>query len=167
MSQQNPLNILREDHKVVLKKLDRLEIIIKKELSSPSNDLIKELQELKTFFKKEVEIHFAQEEDSLFKEMETFIPRDGGPTGQMILEHKDMNKAKTKWFQGIEDLAKNKNDEKAKKLIKENAQYYIDTLRPHIDKEDNMLFNIAEMHLDEKQFKTMEKEFAEIVKKFQ
>lgn len=163
---KNPLDILREDHKVVLKKLDRFEKIIKKELLSPSDDLIKELQGLKAFFKKEVEIHFLQEEDSLFKEMETFIPRDGGPTGQMILEHKDMNKTKAKWFQGIEDLAKNKNDEKAKKLIKENGQYYIDILRPHIDKEDNILFNIAEMHLEEKQLKKMEKDFAEINKRF-
>lgn len=155
---KSPTEVLREDHKAVLGKLNDLE----KAISKLDAQAIVMLKELAKFLQGEVVVHFAKEEEALFPEIEKFIPREGGPTGMMLIEHEDLNNAKAKMIEGIEGLSKNSADEKFTTLVRENGRHYIDVLRQHIDKEDNILFMMAEMHLDDEQAQTITKLFAEI-----
>ncbi len=159
-----PTEILSNDHKVVLEKLNVMEKTINN-LKSPDSKKI--FSDLKVFFKKEVDLHFAKEEEVLFPEMEKFIPRDGGPTGVMLMEHEDLNKYKDDFMKGVDLLSKNGNSKEAEKLITENGINYINLLREHIYKEDNMLFMMADMHLEEDQVKNIMEKFEEMDKNWQ
>lgn len=157
-----PTDILKEDHKVVLKKLDAMDEAIRN-LDKPAS--LPTLKELVVFLTGEVVIHFAKEEEALFPEIEKFIPRDGGPTGMMFIEHEELNSSKANFIKGVEELSKDAGSANAKKLIAENGSHFITLLRDHINKEDNILFMMAEMHMDDSQVEAVAKLFAEIDKR--
>ncbi|MBI5199755.1 MAG: hemerythrin domain-containing protein [Nitrospirae bacterium] len=157
-----PTEILSNDHKKVLEKLKVMEQIIK-DLKSPN--VKNTLLDLEGFFKKEVELHFRKEEEALFPEIEKFIPREGGPVGVMLIEHEDLYRYKDNLFKGVDFLLKDENSKEALVLIKENGTNYINLLREHIFKEDNMLFMMADMHLEEDQIKEIMKKFEELDKR--
>jgi len=87
---KKPTQLLSDEHKAVLQKLTALEKVFgnldKKEAVAA------ELKELTTFFKAEFWVHFTKEEEALFPEIETFLPRDAGPLGVMLMEHEDLRK---------------------------------------------------------------------------
>lgn len=68
-------------------------------------------------------------------------------------------------FKGVDFLLKDENTKEALVLIKENGTNYINLLREHIFKEDNMLFMMADMHLEEDQIKEIMKKFEELDKR--
>ena len=144
----NPLEILKKEHKDVLEVLDNLEKNLedKDTKSAEKNILVLE---------KEFEKHsLNKEEKVLFLEIEKFMPREGGPTGMMILEHKDLTES-IKKFKGaikLKDFA----------MLNETGTRIIGLLRQHIDKEDNILFMMADMHLDDRQKKAILEKFKKI-----
>ena len=145
MSNKNPLDILRKEHDRVLKILDNLEANLnKKDVRQSKNNI--------NILKKEFDKHsLNKEEKILFPEIEKFMPRDGGPTGMMIIEHKEL----------IESIKMFKDEKDINNLI-ETGSHIINLLREHIDKENNMLFMMAEMHLNDKQKEIIIKKFKEI-----
>jgi len=92
--------------------------------------------------------HHGKEEDLLFVAMEQAgIPRQGGPIGVMLAEHttgrgyvKGMGEAIAAYKAG---------DGSAASTIAENARGYITLLTQHIDKEDNILYPMADRALTE------------------
>lgn len=157
-----PTEILSNDHKNVLEKLKIMEQAIK-DMKSPNSK--KTFADLNDFFNNEVELHFKKEEQALFPEIEKFIPREGGPVGVMLMEHEDLYKYRDDLFKGVEMLLKDENNTVAAAIIKENGANYINLLREHIYKEDNMLFMMADMHLDEEQINEIMKKFEELNEK--
>lgn len=138
---KSPTDILRKEHDVVLDLLDNLEKSINKKDSKLSDKTIITLE-------KEFEKHsLNKEEKILFPEIEKFIPRDEGPTGVMVMEHEDLTKS-------IKEFKKNKEGS--------TGYHIISLLRDHINKENTMLFMIADMHLDEKQNKIILEKFKKI-----
>jgi hemerythrin-like domain-containing protein len=154
-----PTEILSADHKKVLENLKVMEQAIR-DIKSP--DIKKTLSDLKDFLKNEIEIHFRKEEEALFPEIEKFIPREGGPVGVMLMEHEDLNRYKDGLIKGIDLFLGDENSAEALSLIKENGTSYINLLREHIYKEDNMLFMMADMHLEDDQIKEIMRKFVEL-----
>ncbi len=158
--QKKPTEILKEEHENVLQKLDSLEEVIshldKKETISDK------LKELASFFKTDFWIHFAKEEEALFPEIEKFIPRDGGPTGMMLIEHEDLRNTNTEIQQAIGVYLRNSDDLETKGMIQRYGTHFISLLRDHIDKENNILFMMADMHLDQRQMDKVIKLFDEL-----
>ncbi len=145
MPDKNPLDALRKEHDKVLKILDSLESSLNKKDIKQSKKTINLLQ-------KEFNKHsLNKEEKVLFLEIEKFMPRDGGPTGMMIIEHQDLTES-------IESFKQTDNFEN----LNEIGNHIVNLLREHIDKENNMLFMMADMHLDDKQKKIILKKFKEI-----
>ncbi|HLD37232.1 MAG TPA: hemerythrin domain-containing protein [Candidatus Nanoarchaeia archaeon] len=107
---------------------------------------------------KEFEKHsLNKEEKALFPEIERFIPREGGPTEMMIMEHEDLVNS----INNCKDALKEGDSVK----LNENGSHIIELLRQHIDKEDNILFMMAEMHLDDRQKKAVLERFKKFDKK--
>ncbi|OGW06792.1 MAG: hypothetical protein A2889_03305 [Nitrospinae bacterium RIFCSPLOWO2_01_FULL_39_10] len=156
-----PTEILSNDHKVVLEKLKLMEQTINNLKSANVKNV---LTDLKTFLRKEADLHFKKEEAALFPEMEKFIPRDEGPIGQMLLEHEDLYKYEDNFIRGVDLFSNDENNGEAQKLIRENGNSFINLLREHIYKEDNMLFMMADMHLEEDQINAIMKKFEELDK---
>ena len=92
-----------------------------------------------------------KEEKALFPELERFMPRDGGPTGVMIMEHKEL-------VSYIKD-SRNAINAKDLKKLDSSGNCILNILRPHIEKENSMLFMMADMHLDKRQKEAILKKF--------
>lgn len=148
MTGKNPTDILRKEHDIVLNLLDKIEKCIEKKDIKSSEKNIAILDE-------EFGRHsLNKEEKALFPEIEKFMPREGGPTGMMIMEHEDLVGS----IKEFKEAAKNKNIER----LNEVGMHIINLLREHIGKENDILFMMAEMHLDDKQKKLILKRFEEI-----
>ncbi|MEW6034778.1 MAG: hemerythrin domain-containing protein [Chloroflexota bacterium] len=90
--------------------------------------------------------HHGKEEDNLYPAMERRgIPREGGPIGVMLVEH-EQGRAYVKGMQEAgQRLAK--GDRAALKEATGNARGYSRLLNQHIDKEDNILYAMADQVL--------------------
>src|SRR3989338_9203056 len=139
MTEKNPTDILRKEHEKVLRILDEIEENMENKNTASMTKNI-------TLLEKEFDKHsLNKEEKALFPEIEKFIPRDGGPTGVMVMEHKELVELIKKF--------KEKLNKKDFNSLNETGNSIFSILRPHIDKENNMLFMMADMHLDDKQKK--------------
>ncbi|MBS3166406.1 hemerythrin domain-containing protein [Candidatus Woesearchaeota archaeon] len=153
-----PTDQLKNEHEAIrlmLKILDKIcRKIEAKEKVNPKH-LEQAVDFIKTFADK---CHHGKEENLLFPALEeSGIPKEEGPIAVMLMEHnsgreyvKNMNDSIAKYKTGY-----------AKTIAKfiENARNYINLLEPHIDKENNILYMIADMHISDKKQKELLKQF--------
>ena len=147
-----PINDLKMEHeavKVTMRILDKICDDAEKsgEIAHPDH-----LEQLLAFFKVFVDTcHHTKEEELLFPALEDVgVSRESGPIGVMLKEHQQgreyVAKMKTALARYLDD-----DPAAARDLIK-SARAYTILLKQHIDKENNVLFPIAEKNLsDEKQ----------------
>jgi len=87
--------------------------------------------------------HHSKEEDNLFLRLEEKgVPRHGGPIGVMLLEHGQGRE----YVRAIADAidAYEGGDGVAVRTVAENARGYVELLRGHIWKEEEILFPAAD-----------------------
>lgn len=90
--------------------------------------------------------HHGKEEEIFFPALEMAgIPKEGGPIGVMLGEHDRMRGL----MHGLAEVVDRyrAGEEKAGEGIALYASDYSATLRGHIEKENNVLFKMAEIHL--------------------
>lgn len=156
-----PIERLREEHeaiKLILRILERIcERLEAKEEVNPQH-----LEQILTFIKIFADkCHHGKEEDVLFPAMERAgIPREGGPIGVMLTEH-DVGREYVKGMS--EAIGSYKAGEcKVSSEIVKNARSYIKLLTEHIEKENNVLYPMAEMHLSKEEEEKLLEEFERI-----
>jgi len=96
--------------------------------------------------------HHAKEEGELFPVLETLgVPRQGGPIGCMLQEHDEGRHLLGVVADNLE--AAQRGDRTATHNLHQAARRYVAMLRQHIQKEDNVLFVMADQLLgpDEQQ----------------
>jgi hemerythrin-like domain-containing protein len=140
-----PTQVLMAEHELILQALDALEKKVAAVQAGAAPDRAyfeKAVEFLRTFADK---CHHGKEEEILFKRMaDRGFPLRGGPIAVMLHEH-EMGRA---FIKGIaEGAAKIGTDPVAAKQIAENAKGYIELLRNHIGKENNILFPMADRAL--------------------
>ena len=117
----------------------------------------------KDFFEKAVYIiknfadkfHHAKEEDILSVEMvKKGMPEKDSPIEAMLIEHEQGRE-----FVSGMALALERLDKDAGQAIIQNARGYIELLNEHIDKEDNILYPLAERMFTQAEKQKMLKEF--------
>jgi hemerythrin-like domain-containing protein len=156
-----PTEELTEEHKAIKEMLHILDLVCDKLESGQDIDpqhLEKIIEFIRGFADK---CHHMKEEDVLFPAMEKAgIPREGGPIGVMLAEHtmgrdyvRAMSEAAAGYAAG--------NRAAAARFV-ENARNYTDLLTQHIDKEDNVLYVIADAHLSKQRQEEIEKAFEKI-----
>ncbi len=138
----SPTQVLKDEHRVIEKVLDATE----RALRHDSID--------RSFFEKALDFfrnfadgcHHAKEEDELFPVLEKLgIPRDGGPIGCMLKEHEEGRSCVRVIADNLEAAAG--GNRTAVEAVRQAAENYIELLRQHIQKEDNVLFVMAEQAL--------------------
>ena len=136
---------LKEEHKAVKQALKILEKICKK-LDKGENVDPKHLDDLLNFLRTFVDkCHHSKEEDVLFPAMEKAgVPNEGGPIGMMLIEH-DLGRGFIKGMVEGKDFVKNARD-------------YIALLTDHIEKEEGILYMIADMHIPAEEQKKLLKD---------
>jgi len=105
--------------------------------------------------------HHGKEEDLLFPAMERAgVPREGGPLGVMLAEHKE-GRTYVKAM-GAAFLEYRKGGKTAGREYAQNARGYASLLARHIEKEDNVLYPLAESRLPAGVWKELEAGFEKI-----
>jgi hemerythrin-like domain-containing protein len=146
-----PIKELRMEHNAVQMTLRILEKICQQFDKSKENLNIQHLDQLVEFFRVFVDkCHHGKEEELLFPALEHIgVGNKGGPIAVMLDEHQKgreyvqtMNAALAQFTKGDRTAA----DEFVK-----TARKYINLLDQHIDKENNVLFPLAEKHLSEQE----------------
>lgn len=149
-----PTEQLKEEHQAI-KLMLRISEKVCQKLESGEEVDPEHLEQIVEFIKLFADkCHHGKEEDLLFTAMEEAgIPRKGGPIGVMLTEH-DMGRG---YVRGMsEAVARYKaSDRQALSAIAQNARNYIALLTQHIDKEDYILYPMADMHLSEDQQKEL------------
>ena len=146
-----PIKDLKMEHDAVRMTLRILDKICQQiEKSGEIMDL-QHLDQLLEFFKVFVDkCHHGKEEELLFPALENVgVSRKGGPIGVLLHEHQ----------QGREHVqamkaALSQNTKGNRKAVAEfvkTARGYINLLDQHIDKENGVLFPLAEKHLSEQE----------------
>ena len=141
---------LMEEHNAILVVLSVMEKIKTKLLNDETinpHHIDEIIDFLRTFADK---CHHGKEENLLFPAMERAgIPNQGGPIGVMLYEHT----LGRNYIQGMtESLAGYKEKEvSSADLLAKNMNGYIALLTAHIQKENNILFAMADQRLSEKE----------------
>lgn len=144
--------ILSQEHQVVLGKLDRLE----GSLQGPD---VSGVEEVLRFMENDLVLHRRKEEEVLFPALAKQIGVEGGPIGVMLSEHSTEKELLTDLRAAV-DSAKAGKDTKDE--IRGAAQGILDLLRPHIQKEDNILYPMAEQILSPEEQAAVARGMAEI-----
>ena len=157
-----PTEILEEEHDDVTQKLDALEEVTHH--LDKKGEISAQLKELAAFFKTDFWIHFTKEEEALFPEIEKFMPRESGPVGVMLTEHEDLRNTNAEMQSVIDEYLRDADNSEAKGMIQRYGTHFIGVLRDHIAKENDILFMMADMHLDQAQVDKVLRLFHEIEK---
>lgn len=156
-----PTEELKREHQAILLMLRILERICER-LESRQSVCIEDLQRIVEFVQVFADrCHHSKEEDLLFVALEhAGIPRHGGPIEVMIHEHEEGRD----YVRGLANaVAKYKaGDTNAAAQIVMNAREYIKLLCNHIDKEDNVLYPLADRFLDKDTQKKLLKDFEDV-----
>jgi hemerythrin-like domain-containing protein len=140
--------VLREEHRVILRALSVLEAAAARLASGrplPEGWWPEIIAWLRAFADKN---HHAKEESSLFPAMvKAGVPSDGGPIGVMLEEHQ-RGRALVRAMEAGEPAAR-----------AAKAREYVTLLREHIDKENGVLFPLADAVLDEAAQRALQREF--------
>jgi len=143
---------LRKEHGAILRVLDILEKMTEPENRNHEN-ILQYYSEVVYFLKIFADkCHHGKEEDFLFKELVSKgIPNEGGPIGVMLREH----------VQGREYISQMSKslEEKSIEGFVNVASLYRELLRRHIDKENSVLFVMADRVMSEQEQDQMFSQF--------
>ncbi len=134
--------LLKEEHDLILRGLSVLERAAAR-LAGGHPVAPETLAKLVGFFRNFADrCHHGKEEAMLFPALESAgLPRDGGPTGVMCHEHEDGRAL----VQGIAAAtARLARDPAAAREVVQHARQFVVLLRAHIEKENNVLFIMAD-----------------------
>jgi hemerythrin-like domain-containing protein len=106
--------------------------------------------------------HHTKEEKLLFeKMMERGVSGEVGPIAVMMREHQD-GRAHVK---SLDRLSKEKMSKTTREGLIKSSRAYVDLLSRHIQKEDNVLYPLANQILDKEDQKELEKGFEDVEEK--
>lgn len=135
--------VLKNEHKVIILALNGAEREAKS-IQDTNKINVEKVTKIVDFFKNFADkCHHAKEEKYLFAKMEERgISKESKPISFAFKEHM---KGREKVNRIREALPKaGKGDSSAIKSVKDNLSTYVQLLRGHIDREDNILFPMAE-----------------------
>ncbi len=142
-----PTEILSDEHRVIEQVLACLERIAE-EAETRTLD-VAAARDVVTFVQNFADrCHHGKEEQRLFPAMERFgLPRDAGPTAVMRAEHESGRRAVRAMAVQIDDAER--GDATAARRFANEARGFVEFLREHIAKEDQVLFPMADRMLPE------------------
>jgi hemerythrin-like domain-containing protein len=142
-------DILKDEHRVIEQALDALEGMAAQAVQSHAlvrDDAAATIDFIRAFADK---FHHAKEEDILFVAMEEVgFPRQAGPIAVMLHEHDFGRNCVSQMSAALEPAAG--GDQTAQQRFAGAADQFINMLRGHIQKEDQILYPMADDAFDEK-----------------
>lgn len=156
-----PSAVLREEHQIILRVLNVLRRLVERADAERGFE-IAALRKCVEFFRLFADAcHHAKEEDLLFPVLESRgIPKDNGPIGVMLYEHKIARELTAQMGEAVEATAQ--GDATAESQFCAVARQYIDLLSRHIHKEDSILFNMGDQVMHDADQESLCTQFCEV-----
>ena len=153
---EKPTQILSDEHRVIERVLGAVE-----KLAEGPVDALEPWKKALDFIRYFADqCHHLKEEKVLFPALEAHgIPSEGGPIGIMLIEHEEGRSYVRAMLAAI-CLIEAKN-EGGKESLLSSAQAYCRLLREHIQKEDEILFRMADEVISAEEQKKLSAAFAE------
>ncbi|ADJ26766.1 Hemerythrin HHE cation binding domain protein [Dehalogenimonas lykanthroporepellens BL-DC-9] len=152
---------LKEEHRAIeelLATLGRMTPKLATEEAVASEDLNAVVDFIRIFADR---CHHGKEESLLFPAMEEAgVPRENGPVGVLLAEHQQGREFVSRLAEGISAYVA--GDRTAAEIIRVSAEGYAALLTQHIQKEDNVLFPMAEQALPPARQQRLLEEFEEL-----
>lgn len=145
MHHTTPTELLRSEHEIILQVAGALENLLDTGSTTPDFDAVGDCV---TFFRLFADAcHHHKEEDLLFPELEARgMPRHGGPIAVMLHEHEQGRALVRKMAEALQ--AARGGDATALQALESAGRGFIDLIRNHISKENNILFPMADRAVD-------------------
>ncbi|MEM2914087.1 MAG: DUF438 domain-containing protein [Candidatus Bathyarchaeia archaeon] len=154
----HPIQILREEHEVILQKIEELRRILEKPAKNYDEHELNKLKDI-VHHLIEAESHHKREEEALFPELE----RKGitGPPKVMQMEHEEL-RAHKKALKELLETHKKLSYKNFLSTLKEHGSYIVQNLDSHIFKENNILYPTALRTIEGETWTKIKKKFDEI-----
>jgi hemerythrin-like domain-containing protein len=157
----SPTEDLIHEHKaikIMLSIMSKIAENIKTNKGFEINDIEKIIDFLKTFADR---CHHGKEETALFPALVAAgIPNENGPVGMMLHEH-TLGRGYIKEISvGVENCKM--GNTRSGELIADSLSNYVNLLQNHIQKEENVLFQMANRVLNEQKQKDLYEQFEKI-----
>ena len=134
---------LKDEHKIIIRMLNVVEAACRR-MQKRENVPARVFEEAVDFIRNFADrCHHGKEQDTLFPLMgKRGFPMDSGPIAVMLVEH-DRGR---EFVKGLAEAVKRyaAGDETAKPVMVQNAMGYVELLRQHIHKEDNILYPMGD-----------------------
>ena len=158
----NPIEDLKDDHQLilrVLKVIEQLDDLVEKGNPFPT-DLYKKIIRFIQFFADRC--HHCKEEDRLFPMLEKRgIPNENGPISCMLRDHQRARQITAQAEEQLEFAIE--GDAQAEQLVRELLMDYCILLDGHINREDKVLFEMADQVMSDADKSQLETEFIDAV----
>jgi hemerythrin-like domain-containing protein len=130
--------LLSDEHRVI----ERVRAVLEKLTTRPVGQSLDSWKKALDFIRGFADgCHHLKEEKVLFPAMEAHgIPTDGGPIGMMLLEHEEGRGYVRAMLAALEEA----HTDAAQQTLISNAKAYIRLLKEHIEKENEILFRMAD-----------------------
>ncbi|TAK07821.1 MAG: hemerythrin domain-containing protein [Candidatus Manganitrophaceae bacterium] len=152
----DPTHLLKREHRATLLKLELMEralLYLRRppEETTPAQIEIEKnlLKELAVALDKEIGPHFRKEEEALFPVLAEYIGREYGPIEVMLREHEKICAAFLYWKKIVPSFSRSTAliDDAVRKALLDPGLRLVTLLRQHIEKENQILFEISEAFL--------------------
>ncbi|MGQ9800745.1 MAG: hemerythrin domain-containing protein [Candidatus Saccharicenans sp.] len=152
---------LKKEHqaiKMMLKIMTEIARLLETGQGADLKDLNDILEFLRIFADR---CHHGKEEELLFPALESAgVPRDRGPLGVMLSEHQSGRALIKDMDETLSAMAR--REERAGLNFARQARAFVELLTAHIDKEDNVLYPLAEARFNQKIQKKLTQGFEKI-----
>jgi hemerythrin-like domain-containing protein len=137
---EKPTQILSDEHRIIERVLDAVQRLT----LAPARQNLERWQKAIDFIRHFADrCHHCKEEQVLFPALEAHgIPTEGGPVGMMLLEHEEARSHVRAMLEGLARIEA--GDDGGEAGLFDNAGQYLRLLREHIQKEDEVLFRMAD-----------------------
>jgi hemerythrin-like domain-containing protein len=152
---EKPTHVLSDEHRVI----ERVLAALQRLTAAPVNSSLEQWRKALEFFRHFAdECHHFKEEKLLFPALEKHgIPCEGGPIGMMLVEHEEGRGHVRSMVDAVDQLKK--GNSAATATLLDHARAYITLLQEHIQKEDDILFRMADEVIPEDEQRRILKEF--------
>ena len=135
-----PTQILSDEHRIIERVLDAVQRLT----LAPARQNLARWQKALDFIRHFADqCHHCKEEQVLFPALEAHgIPTEGGPVGMMLVEHEEGRALVRAMLDGLARIEA--GDDSAEAGLFDSAGQYLRLLREHIQKEDEVLFRMAD-----------------------
>lgn len=152
---EKPTQILSDEHRIIERVLDAVQRLT----LAPARQNVARWQKALDFIRHFADqCHHCKEEQVLFPALEAHgIPTEGGPVGMMLLEHEEGRSLVRAMLDALARIEA--GDDSAEAGLFDSAGLYLRLLREHIQKEDEVLFRMADEVIPADEQKRLLQEF--------